>query len=664
LISRKLTLLAIAACSVSAMASICSSAAAAKLPIIPPQSQMLGQAFLNKPVSSGTVRLYSLQGKTLPRSAASDRTSRDGLFTVKPKQLPDDFLVVVTGGRVGKAPLRGRLMTVVENYGGTTNIGVSGATTLVASYVLSHPRQAVDAAADHVTDYLDLPQGFGEAAGLSFDDVHFSESAFVKRARAGGGINAYVSHVVNRIDQHKTLRSFVPRRNVQFIGEVLAGISAIIKIYKFSTCTAERKSVELGCVVEAFDGKDKDSQATLDALAGIHDQLVGVSNQISQLQTQLSDQIDGLRNSVLQTQWNQVINSFQNEFYGPIGAAYTDLMVATDIHYQSSDRDKAAAAAKIIIAELRNHDADVTMARTLLPQAGATGALAQFSDLVRAQAGRFFATSSRYWGNGYAGLIQDEWQFFQSWQAKLTYLLIEGDNAEGYSKLYVDEHVIQPFLGVPAAEAGGTVAPVPPAQKGQAACSDKPVRVGKNCQGYLDQESEAVGSPLQPGLVIDTKTGLMWAQQVWNYNDDSGLQNLGPRGSLTFANNLVRDVYNGPYTDWGSFKNWHLPSEGELRSLFDGNTAGAGGLRAALSNVGGFYQNPPDQAGHQPLERFGNSSYVWTSSTSGGKPVQGYFPTGAIGPSDQLGNVIVVRSLSPCERYYYDTSKAAPPLCP
>ncbi|MFZ0388252.1 MAG: hypothetical protein WAL22_21490 [Solirubrobacteraceae bacterium] len=642
------------------MASVCSSASAAKVPSLPTQNRMIGQAFLTRPVSFGKVRLYSIQGKPLPAGAYSARTSRDGLFTVSPKRLPDDFKVVVTGGRMGGARLGGRLITVVDHYDGTSNIGVSGATTLVAAYVLHHPRQSVSKAAAHATAYLGLPPGYGEAPGLSFDALHFSEAKFVSLAEAAGGINAYVNKVERRIDQRQPIPSFVPLSAGNPLSIALAGITALVKVWKFSQCTAERKSVELGCVVEAFDGGKADGQAQLEALQGIHDQLVGVSNQISQLQTQLSNQIAALHNTVVQTQWNTVINSFQNSFYGPIGAAYTDLMIATDTSYPEKDRQMSSKAAKGIIMELRNHNADETMAKTLLPQAGATGALAQFSDLVRNQAGRFFGTSSRYWGNGYAGLIQDEWQFFQSWQAKLEYLLVEGANAEGYSKRYVDENVLQPFLGVPVGkESGGQLVPVPASEKGHVDCSDKPVAASTSCLGWLDQESEAVGLPLQPGLVIDTKTGLMWAQMIMNYH--SPVQDDQGDGSLSWAKHTIKDVYNGPYSDWGDFKNWRLPTEQELQGLFTGNTPD---LRGHLSTLGGFYNNPPGWASHQSLNQFGGVyPYVWTSSFSGGQTVLGDLATGQVALNGNPASVIAVREITPCERYYYDISTSAPPLC-
>jgi hypothetical protein len=583
------------------------------------------------------------------------------VFVVSPRRLPDDFRIVVTGGRVGGARMRGRLMTVVERYAGTSNIGVSAATTLVAAYVLHHPRQSVRKTAAHATAYLGLPPGYGEAPGLSFDARQFSEAKFVSRARAAGGINAYVKKIERRIDRRKPVPSFAPLRAGNPISGVLAGLTALVKVWKFSTCTAERKSVELGCVVEAFDGGKADDHAQLEALQAIHDQLIGVSNQISQLQTQLSNQIAALHNTVVQTQWNAVINGFQNNFYGPIGAAYTDLMISTDTSYPETDRQKSAAAAKAIIIDLRNHNADETMAKTLLPQAGATGALAQFSDLVRTQTGRFFATSDRWFNNGYAGLIQDEWQFFQSWQAKLEYLLVEGANAEGYSKKYVDENVLQPFLGVPVGkESGGQYVPVPASEKRHVACSDKPVNASASCLGWLDQEGEAVGLPLQPGLVIDTKTGLMWAQMVMNYRSPS--QDSPGDGSLPWAKHTIQDVYNGPYSNWGDFKNWHMPSEQQLRELFSGNTQD---LRGRLSSLAGFYNNPPGWGSHQSLNQFGGAyPYVWTSSfSSGGQPVLGDLATGEVAVNGSPASVIAVRELSPCERYYYDISTSAPPLC-
>jgi hypothetical protein len=66
---RMLSLLAVGGTALCAMLSICSTASAAKLPSVPPQSQMLGQAFLNKPVSFGTVTISTIGGRPLDSSA-------------------------------------------------------------------------------------------------------------------------------------------------------------------------------------------------------------------------------------------------------------------------------------------------------------------------------------------------------------------------------------------------------------------------------------------------------------------------------------------------------------------------------------------------------------------------------------------------------------------
>ena len=111
---------------------------------------------------------------------------------------------------------------------------------------------------------------------------------------------------------------------------------------------------------------------------------------------------------------------------------------------------------------------------------------------------------------------------------------------------------------------------------------------------------------------------------------------------------------------------------GLLQELAHADRAAAAGavqrehpdLRGHLSSLAGFYNNPPDRGSHQPLDRFGGAyPYVWTSSVSSGQSVLGDLATGKVGLNGSPASVIAVRELSPCERYYYDISTLAPPLC-
>jgi hypothetical protein len=304
------------------------------------------------------------------------------------------------------------------------------------------------------------------------------------------------------------------------------------------------------------------------------------------------------------------------------------------------------------------------MAHNLIGEGGATGALAQWSDLVRQQAGRFFgASGKRSTGayRGFADLIPQEWAFFDSWQGKLEYVLIEGENALGHSKNFVDQEVIQPYLGLPVATAQGE--PVPLSAKPARFCTpDQPVTGTTPCRGWRDQELMRVGADFPENGVIDLKTGLMWSQSVWNYN--YSVPTTAPKGGKAWADRVVQDYFNNPqYSDLsGGYSNWRLPTEAELKSLFDGNTTPPG-LRARLTDEGGFFQNPPNQTSRQPLDRLSNDALVWTSTQAGNQFGMGYLPTGTFQNGTGPANVIVVRNLGPCEHYYYDLSKPLPPLC-
>jgi hypothetical protein len=647
------------------------------LPRVTQLRDVLGQAFLEHPLSGASVSLYALNGRLLPAAGRYDvRTSPDGFFTVHPRRLPRNFRVAVSGGRDGRALSKAHLQALVVNYNGAIDIGVDAATTLQSVYHNQHPRVPLRLVSQRVLAFLGLPAGYDIGVQLVTVSNAFDQAEFMGRARKAGGFDVYVAKLAERIAHAGSHQSFVhaPRRAGRLtahvsavpLSSISAGLTLAFKAWKTIACLA--KKFEFGCVVNAFAGGGGGNEEQLAELRAIHEQLTQVANQISQLQVLLTTAINNLHNTLLQTQWNNVQMSFQTSLYGEISSAYDNLMASTNPSYTPQDRTLAAQRAREAMNSLANKGADGTMANNLIGQGGATGALAQWSDLVRQQAdgssSGFFAFSDRrytpqrggYVYHGLADLIPEEWAFFDTWQGKLEYVLIEGDNALGHSKTFVDEQVIAPYLGVPISDAQK-----PLSQKPRNACGSRPVT--STCRGWRDQELARVGSPLPDEAVIDVRTGLMWSTRVWNQSYPPP-PNVTPKGGKAWADAVVSDFYNNPayFLTWGGFSNWRLPTEAELKALFKDRTQ-VPGLRSHLSDQGGFFTDPPSQSSHQPLDRLGNDGLAWTSTRAGNQYVLGSLVTGAFSNGNGPANVIVVRDVGPCELYYDDLSRPVPPPC-
>ena len=182
-------------------------------PVIPVLAEISG-AFPTGLLRSSTVRVYDVA----PRRASRTRTSfpcttrRPGPLLVGrgstggrgvavvrlcERRAPRTMRILVSGGSTGSGRFRGTLVVQVR-YAGHHAVYANPVSTLVARYLIAHPRRGLATAKRLVRQYLRLPSFFDFAGDMAATRL-FDGSRFLATARAHGGFDRYVARVVSRL---------------------------------------------------------------------------------------------------------------------------------------------------------------------------------------------------------------------------------------------------------------------------------------------------------------------------------------------------------------------------------------------------------------------------------------------------------------------------------
>jgi hypothetical protein len=649
----------------------------------------LGQVFVDHPLAGATVKLYTPGGSLIRAAGAYDgQTSPAGFFSLHPKRLPKDFTVVASEGTNGGALFTGDVKGVVAGYDGSSDVGVNPVTSVISAYHDRHKGESVDQSTRRVKQFLGIGSLVDVGLPLAQSSEVFSGKSFLDAAQAGGGFNAFVTSLAGDVSAGKPPRSFAgPPPNAVPFGAIL---SLSLLIAKFGYCvgttqtTIAGQGVALGCTLKAIGaGGGGTDPAVLASLNEINQKLGVISQQLTDLDNKLS----AIGNAVLQNQWNAVIDRLQTGFYGQINTAFTDMLNATNTTYPAGDRQRAAADAQIIMENLSTGSsagADFSMSQLLIGAGGSTGYIRQFGDLVRAQSGKFFRNSNAVTRGGVnASTIQDEWNYLDAWQAKLEYLLVERANLKGYTKPYIEQNVVFPYLGSPAYVPNTDPPQQVPLSSRTQNCPPAPV-TATNCRGWRDQEVRLIPRPLPDGTVIDTSTGLMWYQRFlapnWYDNPDPYCPPKPGGGLLPCPPTMItKDLNANRHAGLSNlgFTNWGTPEKERLEALVRGAPSGtkAGDWLAQTGGFfypGGIYQDTP-----VPITQFPGDARAWTStfaySVACADCPGGYdtnyvvnLVDGTTGP-ERVTNIyrkslwsVAFRPLAQCEFYYDDVTKSSP----
>jgi hypothetical protein len=591
-----------------------------------PRATVGGWAFLDgsRPLEGASVRLET-DGKRVLRT----RTGDTGAFLIGARELPARFTIEASGGRVSGEPFHGTLRTEVRNYSAErpATAYVSPASTLVGSYLASHPARSVGTASAHVKTFLGVPQSLALTYDLRSSSALFDGSRFLADAR--GHVNRLLSRLareLNRGGASHPFRGTQPPQGIagdifKFVGKELA-VGAVNYVGHLG----------MGWVLSEF-GID-------DGVAGQMDQISSRLDQISAQLTTMGAQLNDLQKAVN----DQLLTSIANDLSDAravIRSRMDDLRYVADMSQQvprpsAQEIERSACQALAKLKDLAGGTtpygyAEVKINQSFFPEA--SGSIALTDAALRVIHGKY-----RWWTEASRAEVEKLVSYWIGVEASWLSLKLEW------------EHAVNPCA--PTATVG--------------TCES--LRWASTFLSDSAAQRDTLPPPVPRGTWIDQSTNLMWAPTYVNTSfanpppatfrhtfpadlDNWNLDQVHACNDYSITLCAIEGKHNNGQ-EYGFFTDWRPPSDAEIGKLIDG--------RGSLSPAAYLSADEPAGPGVPAAWLSQGDNYVWTGSCArvpdpvspGLRCVRynladGTHPGVRIDDEDQTAGFLLVRNTSP-----------------
>ncbi|MVN87629.1 hypothetical protein GO986_12725 [Deinococcus sp. HMF7620] len=222
-----------------------------------------------------------------------------GGFDLLTSQQPQALRIRITGLVAGEQVTLQRI--VYNNTGKFQRINLLS--TLIGGYLDRHPQASEAQASRAIGQLLSLPRSLNLHRELPTQ--YFDPAVFVSKAKASGGINAFLSQLVNEADTNHTY-NFSAGPTLQSQGLGTSAFTFIAKNF-FSGVGKAAAGAALKSIVSAVTGTDSDGEQLRQLSSQLHDLNLGLSRierDLNQMNKDLADAISQVDNDVNYTAYN------------------------------------------------------------------------------------------------------------------------------------------------------------------------------------------------------------------------------------------------------------------------------------------------------------------------------------------------------------------------
>lgn len=453
--------------------------------------------------------------------AGAQPTSTAGTVLLSFGRLPRQFTVEVKP----RQSLGGTFRAIVQNYTTGSVVFVNPVTTLVAD-VYAAQRQRGHAvslarARREVYGTLGIPS-WESQEDLRFTPATFDGGAYLMAARRAGGVAALDRRVVRDIlnedrDRHRFHAAVASAAVIPaVVTSIFTGLAKSAGETLLGALKHKAASSLIGWVLAAFGLNEESGGLTVEDLEPIKQQL----NALAQQLTQTQGQIERAGFATLVHQTDQTI--------GQITYAMDQLnFLATT---RADDPTKVAFTQRII-DYIGSHLLD---APQILNQ-HLTSPLSVSDNLIKS-ASRVVATRDKFFDRHSSDEVQSVYDYFAAYQAELAVLL-----TEYYHTL--------PNIYLPTTIKANLDA----------------------VERHVTNQASSLKPPVPDGVVLDTKSGLMWPQRM-----DGSARALSDLARIRFSSRCEDCGFEllGSATSTSlaglPFHNWSLPDLSEYNGLVSG----------------------------------------------------------------------------------------------
>jgi hypothetical protein len=254
-----------------------------------------GEASVVDPMANAAVQITTLSNAPVIAGVTYDT----GGFDLLTDQQPQALRIRVTGLVAGEQVTLQRV--VKSNTGQFQRVNLLS--TLVGGYLDRHPQASEAQANTAVGQLLSLPKGLNLRRDLP--TRYFDPAVFVSKAQASGGINAFLSQLINEAGTSRKYQFTAgPTLQSQSLGT--SPMAFIAKTF-FSGVGKAAAGTALKSIINAVAGTDSDGEQLRQISSQLHDLNLGLSRierDLNQMSQDLANAIGQVDNDVNYTAYN------------------------------------------------------------------------------------------------------------------------------------------------------------------------------------------------------------------------------------------------------------------------------------------------------------------------------------------------------------------------
>jgi hypothetical protein len=264
------------------------------------------------PVKGAHLRVYGAGGRRLIASRGGVRSDARGFFVLALPGHPRRVRVVATGGTVRGRRIRGSLEAIVVSPGAARDALLTPVSTVIAAYQARHRRASLSVAIRNGRRLLGLSPGGAGGRALLGVTRDFDGLAFLRTARARGGLQRYIARLIAR---GKPV-AFRGRPHVggieDYVKYITTAKDAISGVYTIGKTVYD--------IINWAKGKEDREGQIWEAVQRMEKQLEAIQTSLDNIQAQVQTGFQQIHDAIDIAAYNQMVLPLKT-LAGTVGAA-------------------------------------------------------------------------------------------------------------------------------------------------------------------------------------------------------------------------------------------------------------------------------------------------------------------------------------------------------
>jgi len=387
----------------------------------------IGKALIDTPIEGATVRFFNLDGQLLKE--VKNETYETGSFAVFFQNIPDSFLIEISGGTYKGNPFSGHLYAQVRELDPDfNNLIVSPVTTLLHLYMDKRPGVSYETALGLIKSFLMIPEWVNIVEYYEYNREHFAGEVFANELFSYEDFDIFMNDLLIELEDGSVHYFGIEEDLGSIASSVLKFAVEQIASGLISWGVGDGADWILDKIIGGNGGADDKAaiQTMSEQLSQIIDALQNLSNQINEAESRIVSEIR-------KTKWENDMNSVENEL------ALIDTMYGRLKGLADSDPDKVKDAASALASSILDPSTGIEPALRAINMKFIS--LWGTDGLLKVWAGNVYEQMAKEYGGypteeiyvedimPYYEQLESFYTYIASYQIQAVNLLVEANNA-------------------------------------------------------------------------------------------------------------------------------------------------------------------------------------------------------------------------------------------